>query len=104
VKISGGSQLARDGKFTVDGCRILARQFRNRVGANQARAVARSDAAWSARLTRRRCCCRCRMIFCKWVPLAHGADPAGGPLGITRWGPTPMRTPQTPARSHWQGP
>jgi hypothetical protein len=35
------SQPARDRKLTVEGCRILARQFRDRVEAHQARAAAR---------------------------------------------------------------
>jgi hypothetical protein len=40
VFVRAVSQPARDRKLTVEGCRILARQFRERIEARQARAAA----------------------------------------------------------------
>ena len=40
VFVRAVSQPARDRKLTVEGCRILARQFREKVEAHQARAAA----------------------------------------------------------------
>ena len=67
VFIRAVAQPAGRRNLTIEGCRILARQFREHVEARQARAAALVGRSHAARLT---CAgrCRCRQPFSSWVP------------------------------------